>query len=118
VALATLDFFTFLVAAPAVFRAAAEVFRAALLPLLANFFASRSTIWTALLRLIAFCAASALAAIVPSAVPIDSATLLKMAPFVVRLCLRALIACSLFLQDSFLYLGPAAATMEREAPVI
>jgi hypothetical protein len=76
----------------AVAAARMVVFLADVLPFRAIFFASRSTPRTTLLCLNAFCAASAFATIVPSAAPIDSATVVKSAPSLVRLRLRAFIS--------------------------
>jgi hypothetical protein len=76
------------------FRFAAAAFlvlRATLLLFLTSFLPLRSTVCATLLRVRAFCAASAFAAIVPSADPIDSATLIKSAPSLVRLPVRAFI---------------------------
>jgi hypothetical protein len=86
-AFATLLLFTFATARVerlTVFRAARFVFRA-------NFFTSRSAERTTLLCVKAFCAASAFAAIVPSAAPIDSATVFNSGSLLVFLPLRAFI---------------------------
>lgn len=90
VAFATLLLFRLAAAAFRVLRTADLLLRASLLP-------SRSTIWTALLRARTFCAALAFAAMVPSAVPIDSAKLVKRAASF--LCLRACV----FIAGSFLF---------------
>jgi hypothetical protein len=67
------------------------VFRPARFVFCVNFFASRSAERTTLLCVNAFCAASAFAAIVPSAAPIDSATLFNSGSPFPPLPLRALI---------------------------
>lgn len=83
-----------------VFKLAAAAFRvfrtAALLPL-ASLLPSRSTTWAALLRARTFCAALAFAAMVPSADPIDSAKLVRSAASLVRLRACAFICWLLFI---------------------
>jgi hypothetical protein len=84
VAFAALLLFKLTAAAFVVLRTALLLLRASLLP-------SRSTTWTALLRLRAFCAALAFAAIVPMAAPMDSAKLVKSATSFACLRVRAFI---------------------------